>query len=578
MSPLQHCEEVLDEGVLASGHNGHTRAIAQQPVAVEEKKSLNPNASRYQSSTANPPNKKTESPSTVDAFQHLSAESSTDGTASHDKSNKLSQTLSEQRYLAPEHDSSALNVSNRPIQTPTDEPIPSEKTGSQGQADVQTFPEGGLRAWLVVLGSFSGMTASFGILNSAGTFQAYLSTHQLVHEFPSAVGWIFSLYAFLTFFCGVQIGPVFDAYGPRWLVFAGTVCLVGGMMGVAESTSKCWVLLYIIPWLPSSSAYYLTPSLTSLSLLELWHFILTYSILCGIGSSLIFTPAIGSIAHFFYRRRAATTGLATTGGSVGGIIFPLMLQRLFPEVGFQWATRILAFQFLFLLCIANLFIRSGLQPPKESHVVQNIWPDWRIFKNRVFVLTIAGVFFIEWALFIPLSYISSYALAEGVSPTFSYQLLAILNAGSFFGRWAPGYMADMFGRFNTMIITVALCIISVLAVWLTGSPDDGSRGIAQLIIFCVLFGFASGSNISLTPVCVGQLCGTEVFGRWYASLYTVVSFGCLTGIPIAGQLLAADERKCTSLIGFVGACYGGGLICFVWARVLKVGWSLRKIY
>lgn len=50
------------------------------------------------------------------------------------------------------------------------------------------------------------------------------------------------------------------------------------------------------------------------------------------------------------------------------------------------------------------------------------------------MLTTAGVFFIEWALFIPLSYISSYALVEGVSPVFSYQLLAILNAGSFFGR------------------------------------------------------------------------------------------------------------------------------------------------
>lgn len=547
MGPLRDGEELLDEGVFANRRNGHNGAIDRGPGSDEEKACLNHVASHHPSSSANPLKEKTESLRNVDALQHPSAKSTTDGTAAHDKSNESRQTSPEQLNPIPEDDSSAVNVSDRPPPTATDGPTPNDKTGPPDQTEVHAFPEGGLRAWLVVLGSFSGMTAGFGILNSAGTFQAYLSTHQLAHESPSAVGWIFSLYAFLTFFCGVQIGPVFDAHGPRWLVFAGTVFLVGGMMGVAESS-------------------------------KLWHFILTYSILCGVGSSLIFTPAIGSIAHFFSRRRAATTGLATTGGSVGGIIFPLMLQRLFPEVGFRWATRVLAFLFLFLLCIANLLIRSRLQPSKDSHVVQNIWPDWRIFKNRVFVLTTAGVFFIEWALFIPLSYISSYALAGGVSPTFSYQLLAILNAGSFFGRWAPGYMADLFGRFNTMIITVALCLISVLAVWLTGSPGDGSRGIAQLVIFCVLFGFASGSNISLTPVCVGQLCGTEVFGRWYASLYTVVSFGCLTGIPIAGQLLATEGGKYTGLIGFVGACYGGGLICFIWARVLKVGWSLRKIY
>ena len=39
-----------------------------------------------------------------------------------------------------------------------------------------TYPEGGLRAYSVVFGSFSGMVASFGLMNTVGTFQAYLST------------------------------------------------------------------------------------------------------------------------------------------------------------------------------------------------------------------------------------------------------------------------------------------------------------------------------------------------------------------------------------------------------------------
>ena len=240
----QNGEDVLDEGVLANRlanrHKGHTRAIAQHPVADEENKSsLDPNLSRCQSPTANPLNEKTETPSTLHAFQHLSVKSTTGGRPTHEKSNGFSQTLSEGLQSNTEHDSSALNIPDRSLPNPTREPISIEKNESPDQAEVHDFPEGGLRAWLVVLGSFSGMTASFGILNSAGTFQLYLSMHQLAHESPSAVGWIFSLYAFLTFFCGVQIGPIFDAYGPRWLVFAGTVCLIGGMIGVAESTSKC---------------------------------------------------------------------------------------------------------------------------------------------------------------------------------------------------------------------------------------------------------------------------------------------------------------------------------------------------
>ena len=103
----------------------------------------------------------------------------------------------------------------------------------------ESYPEGGRRAYSVVFGSFCGMLAGFGLLNTVGTYQAYVSTHQLAHYSESEVGWIFGLYAFLSFFCGVQIGPVFDAKGPRWLVFAGSVFLVGGMLGVANSTGMC---------------------------------------------------------------------------------------------------------------------------------------------------------------------------------------------------------------------------------------------------------------------------------------------------------------------------------------------------
>lgn len=88
------------------------------------------------------------------------------------------------------------------------------------------YPEGGLKAWLVVAGSFSGMTACFGYMNSLGLYLAWISRNQLLGYSESTIGWIFSVYVFLSFGCGVFIGPVFDAYGPRWLVFAGSVCLL----------------------------------------------------------------------------------------------------------------------------------------------------------------------------------------------------------------------------------------------------------------------------------------------------------------------------------------------------------------
>ena len=135
----------------------------------------------------------------------------------------------DRRHVLHEKENSSPASSTLPI---TGKPI----VDQEANAPEVTYPEGGLKAWSVVFGSFCGMLAAFGLMNTVGTFQAYLSTHQLSSYSESTIGWIFSLYIFLAFFCGVQIGPIFDAKGPKWLVLAGSVLLVASVMGFAEST------------------------------------------------------------------------------------------------------------------------------------------------------------------------------------------------------------------------------------------------------------------------------------------------------------------------------------------------------
>lgn len=377
-------------------------------------------------------------------------------------------------------------------------------------------------------------------MNTLGTYQAYLSTNQLRDHTESTVGWIFGIYAFLSFFLGLQIGPVFDAKGPRVLVGAGSILLLATHFILGVCT-------------------------------QYWHFLLVIGVMGGTGTSLVFTPAIASIGHFFLRKRGQATGLAAAGGSLGGIVYPLTLQALFPQVGWAWATRICGFITLALLIVANLFIRARLPPQKATR--ENIMPDFRIFRDPVFALTTAGIFFVEWGLFIPLTYISTYALHHGVDQSFSYQIIAILNTGSCFGRYLPGFVADKIGRFNCLVATILLCLLSTLAFWL---PANGSIGL--IVVYALVFGFASGSGISLTPVCVGQLCKVENYGRYYATCYVLVSFACLTGIPIAGQLVTMENGGYNGLIGFTAGSYAAATVTLVAARVVGAGWSLKTKY
>jgi MFS family permease len=361
----------------------------------------------------------------------------------------------------------------------------------------------------------------------------------------------------LTFFCGAPVGPIFDSYGPRALVFFGSVLLVASMFLLGLCTRK-----------PSP------PQITAISLISIgyWHFFMVYSVLNGLGGCLINTPCVASIGHFFLKKRGNATGVAMTAGSFGGIIFPLMLQKLLPAVGFAWATRILGFILLFLLILANLLVRSRL-PRKPMKSFCSVSPDLRVFKDLPFALTALGIFLMEWGIFAPLTYVTSYASSHGHSAAFGFQILAVLNAGSFFGRFLAGLVADMIGRMNTLILSLGLCVITCFALWL---PAAGST--AMLVVFAVIFGFVSGSNLSLSPVCVGQLCKTENYGRYFATCWMFVAFGTLTSLPLAGQILAACGGQYWGLIVFAGLSYVAAALCLIAARVLAVGWNIRTVY
>jgi hypothetical protein len=110
-----------------------------------------------------------------------------------------------------------------------------------------TYPEGGRDAWLVVLGAWCGLTASLGIYNTAGVFEVVISKVILPEESASTLGWIFSIYAFVNWLCGVQVGPTFDAMGPRALIIAGTICTLIGIFSLSFCTGKICVHTWFVP-------------------------------------------------------------------------------------------------------------------------------------------------------------------------------------------------------------------------------------------------------------------------------------------------------------------------------------------
>ncbi|KAF4971637.1 hypothetical protein FZEAL_9797 [Fusarium zealandicum] len=407
---------------------------------------------------------------------------------------------------------------------------PSPEAASEAQP-VALEQDGGFQAWMVVLGAWCAMLPAMGLLNTLAVLQAWISENELSGMPESKIGWIFSCYAFFITACGGQVGPIFDSHDIKLLILPGSIGIVASLIFLSFST-------------------------------EFYQFLLSFGVCGGISASLLFNPALSAIGHWFDKRRAFATGLACTAGGLGGCIFPLIILTLAPRIGFPWAIRVIALISSALFVVSGIFLRKRL-----PHNKARISIDFKLLRNLKFGITVLAIFFVEFAVFIPYTYISSYAVHYGFSLDKSYLLNIVLNAGAIPGRVLPGYTADRFGAFNTMCVTALVCAILILGLW---STTGGSE--AKVMSFTALFGFWSGAAISLSPVCISKVCRIEDYGKSNGIAYFIASFGALIGIPISGALIdSGSSRPYQSLIMFGGAFYALAFAAFCVARVIAGG-------
>lgn len=333
------------------------------------------------------------------------------------------------------------------------------------------------------------------------------------------------------------LGPIFDAHGLKYILIPGCIGLVLALM----MFSLCE---------------------------EYYQVMLGFSLLGGATASMIITPSIACVTHWFFRRRGLALGLATTAGGFGGIIFPIIITNLLDSVGFPWAIRIVGFV-SGVFCLACVLLLKTRLPPKKA----GARVDLKALREIPFTTLSVAIILVDFALLVPLTYIPSYAIAHGMNSSLAYQLASILNGASIFGRALSGYFADRYGRLNVMALTTLFCAIFTLGLWL---PIQSN--ILGIIAYTVLFGFWSGSAISLTPVCVAQVSRTEDYGKRYGTTYSLVSIGALVAVPIAGAILRAQNGNYQGVILFVGLAYVLAFVLFVLARGMCTGWRLKRAF
>lgn len=193
-------------------------------------------------------------------------------------------------------------------------------------------------------------------MNTFGGYQTFYETGELFQASSSDISWIGSVQIFLLLFVGAVTGPLYDAGHFRFLLLTGSFLIVFGHMMLSLCT-------------------------------EYWQALLAQGFVIGLGFGALFVPSVAIIATYFSTKLAFAVGIAATGSSIGGIVYPIAFRHLQAEIGFAWATRVLGFIALGTLVLPCTTMQLRVLPAAKRSLV-----DVSAFKDVPWVLMTVGCF------------------------------------------------------------------------------------------------------------------------------------------------------------------------------------------
>jgi MFS family permease len=216
------------------------------------------------------------------------------------------------------------------------------------------------------------------------------------------------------------------------------------------------------------------------------------------------------------------------------------LPATFRILGYITAGLLTPSYFTFLSA-KNEFVGSRGGPDNKS--TQTKLMDFRLLRdNRFVVILVAST--IAMTGFLPRYFlITPSAAAQGINTTYAAWLLGLMNGLSIIGRLGIGFFADRYGKLAALISSYVLCGAGHLAFWLPAVTVHGSDGCALALIttFAVFSGLFGSGFVSLIPVVIADIFGTEELASKVGLLNSAIGLGALAG-PSAANAVAAGGQ------------------------------------
>jgi oxalate/formate antiporter len=325
----------------------------------------------------------------------------------------------------------------------------------------------------------------------------------------------FSILIVVQTFLSPWQGVLVDRFGPRLLLSIGVVI-----------TGFSWVLAAQVSTLP---ALYLT-----------------YGLLGGVGTGIVYVGVIGHMVQWFPDKRGLATGLVAAGYGVGALLTTFPIAAVLRESSYQTALT----RFGFIFAGAGVLAAQGLRRPDaiahmEWNRARRVAGPAAITRDVAPAQMLATPIF--WLMFVMMTMMSTTGLMVtsqigaftrdfGMAGVLVYGLpvlplaLSIDRVTNGATRPLFGWISDRFGRENTMLVAFGL-EGTAMTLWLLTRHNP--------VLFVLLSGlvfFGWGEIFSLFPsTLTDTFCTTHATAN-YGCLYIAQGVGSVLGGPVAAML------------------------------------------
>ena len=326
----------------------------------------------------------------------------------------------------------------------------------------------------------------------------------------------FSILIVVQTFLSPWQGVLVDRFGPRLLLSIGV--LVTGLSWILAAQASSLTMLY-----------------------------LTYGLLGGIGTGIVYVGVIGHMVQWFPDRRGLATGLVAAGYGVGALLTTFPIATVLRESTYEHALT----RFGLIFGIVGLVAAQGLQRPDAAW--QMAWNQRartagsasttsidlspiQMLGTRIFWLMFVMMTMMSTTGLMVTSQMGAFTRDFGMASVLVWGLpllpLALSLDRITNGATRPffGWVSDRYGRENTMLIAFAL-EGTAMTLWLLSRE--------HAVLFVLLSGlvfFGWGEIFSLFPSTLTDTFGTKHATANYGCLYMAQGVGSVLGGPVAALL------------------------------------------